>query len=420
MGRFGAAGLPGPGRNLLSMGEGPTGPQRLAVDGGPPVRAEPFPARGAVTVAQRDAAARLFEDALARGAPIGYGGPEEDSYCQEFASYLGGGYADAVCSGTAAVFVALCALQLTPGSEVVVGAIGDPGMMMPVVLAGCVPVVADVAAGSYNAGPESVAACLTDRTSAILLGHIAGEPADAAGVADLARQAGVALVEDCAQAVGARLAGRPVGTFGDVAAFSTMNTKHLSTGGQGGLVFTRGEATYRRVRQHADRGKPFGEAGAAGNLVAALNLNTDELHAAIGRAQLADLPERVAARRQAVQRITQQVAAATGGAVRPARQLPGAEPSYWFLRLWLDPARASCSLAQFRTAVRAEGVPVLDDPPMPHTMPWFSERFGRPECPEARRAISQHFAVPVTERWTGRDTDDVLAALAKVAAGCCR
>ena len=402
------------------MGSGPTGSQRLAVHGGSPVRTEPFPARGAVTVAQRDAVARLFDDALAHGAPIGYGGPEEDRYCQEFASYLGGGYADAVCSGTAAIFVALRALRLPPGSEVVVGAIGDPGMMMPIVLAGCVPVVADVAAGSYNAGPESIAACLTDRTGAILLGHIAGEPADAAGVADLARQAGVALVEDCAQAVGARLAGRPVGTFGDVAAFSTMNTKHLSTGGQGGLVFTRSEATYRRVRQHADRGKPFGEPGAAGNVVAALNLNTDELHAAIGRVQLADLPERIAARRQAVQRITEQVAAVTGGVVRPASCLPAAEPSYWFLRLKLDVAATSGTLADFRAAVRAEGIPVLDDPPMPHTMPWFPERSGRPECPEARRAISQHFALPVTERWTGRDTDDVLAALAKVAGGYCR
>lgn len=370
---------------------------------------------------------RVLDEALRNGTPIGYNGPEEEAYCQQFAEHLGGGYADAVSSGTAAVFIAVRALNLDPGAEVVVGAIGDPGMTMAVALAGCVPVVADVAPGSYNADRESVSACLTSRTGAIVLAHIAGEPADARGVAALARRASVALIEDCAQAAGAKLDARPVGTFGDVAAFSTMHTKHISTGGQGGLVFTRDEATYWRLRQHADRGKPFGGQGAGapgdpaiGNVVAALNLNSDELHAAIGRAQLADLPERIAARREAAHQITGQVAAATDGLVSTPRYLPGAEPSYWFVRLHLDLARSRGGLEDFRGALRAEGIPALDDPPMPHAMPWFTERFGHQRCPRASEAIARHFALPVTERWDERDTGDVLTALAKVSRAYCR
>ena len=395
-------------------------PATLALHGGAPVRSRPFPARGAVTVAQRAAAVRVLDEALAAGVPIGYAGPEEERFCQQFAELLGGGYADAVSSGTAAIFVALRALGLRPGEEVIVGAIGDPGMMMPIVLAGGIPVIADVEPGSYNAGPASIAARVTDRTRAVLLPHIAGEPADAAGVAALARRAGLALVEDCAQALGARLAGRPVGTFGELATFSTMNTKHLNTGGQGGLVYTRDPTLYRRVRQHADRGKPYGEPAATGNLVAALNLNSDELHAALGRAQLADLPGRIAARRAAVHRITDQVAEVTGGLLDVPDRLPGAEPSYWFLRLRVDPDRSGWPVAELRQALRAEGIPVLDDPPLPHTMPWYTEAFPAPECAEARRSIAGHLAIPVTEDWDERDTADVLSALAKVAAVCCR
>jgi dTDP-4-amino-4,6-dideoxygalactose transaminase len=232
---------------------------------------------------------RVFDEALRNGAPIGYNGPADEAYCQQFAEHLGGGYTNAVSSGTAAVFVAV-------------------------------------------------------------------------------RGASMALIEDCAETAGANLGARLVGTFADVAAFSTMYTKHINTGGQGGPVFTDDEATYWRVRQHADRGKPFGSHGAGtgtttgvstagkcqagahdpaiGNVVAALNLNSDGLHAAIGRAQLANLPARIAARRAAAHRITSQVGAATDGLVSAPQHLhlPGAEPSYWFVRLHpISPGRTAAS-----------------------------------------------------------------------------
>ncbi len=90
-----------------------------------------------------------------------------------------------------------------------------------------------------------------------MVAHIGGEPADIEGIVRVASKRGIPVVEDCAQSHGARLDGRPLGSFGKVAAFSTMFGKHHCTGGQGGLVFTRDAALYAAVRRAADRGKPF-------------------------------------------------------------------------------------------------------------------------------------------------------------------
>ena len=270
---------------------------RLAIDGGTPLVTD-LPERGLIGAEERAAVLGVVDRAIAAGGAIEYGGPEEEAYCAEFAATLGGGYADAVNSGTAALYVALRALGVEPFTEVVVPAITDPGGIMPVPLLGCIPVVADTSPGSFNCGPEEIEAVMGPLTSAIVVAHIAGEPARTADIARLAKRHGVPLIEDCAQAHGARIAGAPVGSFGTVAAFSTMWGKHHSTGGQGGVLFTRDAELYRRIRGAADRGKPFGDTLPAGrNYLASLNFNQDELSAAIGRAQLAKLPAAVQRRR---------------------------------------------------------------------------------------------------------------------------
>ena len=120
----------------------------LAIDGGPKVRTKPFPPRRLFGEEEKQAAMKLFDAAIAAGGVFGYNGPEEQAYEKEFAEYMGGGFADAVNSGTSAIFVSLGALQLDPGSEVIVPPITDPGGVMPVAMLNCIPMVCDAAPGS--------------------------------------------------------------------------------------------------------------------------------------------------------------------------------------------------------------------------------------------------------------------------------
>ena len=167
---------------------------------------------------------------------------------------MGGGYADAVNSGTSAIYVALKSLNLPPFSEVIVAAVTDPGGMMPIPLLNLIPMVADTAPGSYNTGPEQVEALISPLTSAILVAHIAGEPVDIAGIMAVARKHNLPVIEDCAQSHGAKIKGQMVGTFGDIGAFSTMSGKHHCTGSQGGVVFTKNEALYHEIRRQFGSG----------------------------------------------------------------------------------------------------------------------------------------------------------------------
>ena len=409
----------------------PSAHGKLAINGGTPVREGPFPPRRLFTAEEKAAAMEVFDEAIETGAAFGYAGPREQAFEKEFAELLGGGLAKAVNSGTSAVLSAVAALELEPGSEVIVPPITDPGGIMPVAMMNCIPVPADGNGLSFNTGPEQVAAALTDRTRAIIVAHIMGEPADMAPLMALARERNLPVIEDCAQAHGATYRGRLVGNFGDIAVFSTMSGKHLATGAQGGVVFTRDEELFWKARRFMDRGKPYG-LEAAGNVRLGLNLNSNDLATAIGRVQLRRLPWVVRRRQELVAQIGE-VLAELPGVDLP--QLVGqAEASYWFLRLRTRSERLSVDKEIFGEALQAEGVPVAvwyGHIPCEH--PWFRHRrtYGRsgypwpreladdeapadPDLPNARAAIGSDFLISVHENWSDRELADTAAALRKV------
>ena len=410
----------------------------LAINGGSRTRATPWPPRALVGAEERDAVVALFDQCIASGGAMGYNGPAEQAYCEAFAESLGGGFADAVNSGTTAVYCALRALGLEPFTEVIVSPINDPGGVMPIPLLGCVPVVPDAEPGRYNTGPEQIEALLSPLTSAIVVAHIGGEPIDMPAIMALARDRGIPVVEDCAQAHRATLNGQPLGTFGDVAAFSTMGGKHHCTGGQGGVVFTRDEALYRRIRHAADRGKPFGLPQGSTNCMASLNLNLDEIGCTIGLCQLRKLPDIVRRRREAVAALAEAFADLESIIVPP--QIPGAGPSWWFWRLEVAVDRLTCDKATFCAALAAEGIPLNPSyRHLPHTMdwcvnravfgtsglPWTSPLYrGDPDrvfpCPNALAAVGRQFNLSVHEGWTAREIADTLAAVRKAEAAYAR
>lgn len=408
--------------------------EKLAIDGGPKLRQVPYPTRGLFGPEEKQAAVAVFDKCIEDGTPIVYNGPEEKAYCEEFADYLGGGYADGVNSGTTAVWVALRALELEPFSEVIVPPISDPGGIMPVALCNCIPVPADSMPDSYNTGPEQIAEKLTDRTSAIVIAHIAGIPVDMNPIMKLARSRGIPVIEDCAQAHGATYDGKMVGTFGDVAAFSTMSGKHHATGGQGGIVFTKDEELYYSAMRHGDRGKPHGIENPEGNVVAALNCNMDELHAAIGRVQLRKLPQCVEKRRK----IAAAIEAGCRERLKAARLVfdpPNGTNACWFLFLHLELDLLKVGRDQFAKALAEEGIAAGQNYwHVPTQMPWHHNRrvFGKnselpwsqaAQCneypkswplPNIEAADAQHMLLFVHEGMGDTEVQDTLAALEKL------
>ncbi len=374
----------------------------------------------------------LFDEAVQSGGGLGYGGPVEEAYCREFAEFMGGGFVDAVNSGTSALYVALRALDLEPFTEVIVSPITDTGGMMPVPLVNCIPIIADTAPGAFNVGPEQIEECITPLTRAIIVAHLMGEPADMPGIMSVADKHGIPVIEDCAQAHCARIAGKMVGTFGKMGAFSTMGGKHHCTGGQGGVVYTKDEELYWRSRRASDRGKPINLEKGSTNCIAALNLNLNDFAAAIGRVQLAKLPDLVARRRSIVAELSARFAGLDSVIV--PEQVPGAEPSYWFWRLGVSTESLSCDKATYCEALKAEGVLLLPNYDfMPHRFDWFTQRrvFGTsgypwtaPEyrgdrerafpCPNATDAVAGHLLLTVLESWGQSEIDDIASAFAKV------
>ena len=403
----------------------------LAIDGGQPVRTEPMPKRALFGEAEKAAAMALFDAAIESGNAIGYGGPEEAAYEDAFVDFHGGGFADLVNSGTSAVYAALGGLELAPAGEVVIPPITDPGGAMPVALLNLIPVVADAAPGTFNAGAQQIAAVLTPHTRAILVAHIAGEPADMDPILELSRSRGLPVVEDCAQSHGALYHGRPVGTFGAVAAFSTMSGKHHATGPQGGVVFSTDEQIGWRCKRFADRGKPLGLTGGT-NVRAGLNLNGNDLSAAVGRVQLARLPQIIAARRRVAGAIADGLAGAA--AVRLGHEVADTEGVYWFMRIHLDATQLTVDKNAFAAAVAAEGIPTNPSyRHLPAEADWFQQRrvfppsdypWGLPDykgdrqatypCPQAIEAVESHFLLHIHENFGDQEVRDIVAALRKV------
>jgi len=232
------------------------GTAQLAIDGGEPVRKKPMPPRFAIGEAEAAAIAEVLAYYRGQQMDPGYQGVFEKRYTDAFVKFMGGGHADAVATGTVALYIAVAALQLPPGSEVIVSPITDPGSLAAIVLNGLVPRLADSAPGTFNMGANQFLARVTPKVRAVMVVHSMGRAAPIDEIVKEAHTRDIRVIEDCSQSQGARVKGRPVGNFGDIAAFSTMYRKAHMTGGSGGVVFSRDLELFHRALAYADRGKP--------------------------------------------------------------------------------------------------------------------------------------------------------------------
>lgn len=176
---------------------------------------------------------------------------------KEFASWTGAAYAVALANGTLALDVALKALDVGSGDDVIVTSRTFLASASSIVTAGANPVFADVDLNSQNITAESIAAVLTPNTKAVIVVHLAGMPAEMDPIMELAEKHGFYVIEDCAQAHGARYKGRSVGSIGHVGAWSFCQDKIMTTGGEGGMVTTNNEALWRKMWSYKDHGKSY-------------------------------------------------------------------------------------------------------------------------------------------------------------------
>ena len=391
---------------------------RLALHGGEPVRTHPMPARLAMGEVEVSEVMRTIEYYRSRHEDLPYQGVVEQRLCEAFAEYMGGGYADAVATGTAAVYVALAALELPKGSEVIISPVTDSGPLNCIILQGLVAVVADSRPDSYNIGVEQVLARVTSRTSAVLAVHSAGEPLEIDRLVSEAHRRSITVLEDCSQAPGAAWNGRRVGSVGDIAAFSTMYRKTLMSGSSGGLVYTKDQELYHRALAHADRGKPIWRTdlnlkNPGHALFPALNFNSDELSCAIALASLRRLPETVARRVAFVERFVSELQA-TSRACRAYAFHRGFSPFYF--PVFVETDKLTCSKMMFAEALLAEGIP-LD----PHygcvirswtwALPYLSDDF---ETVNALSMRDRSFNLFLNERYGEEEVRDIIAAIRKV------
>ena len=231
-------------------------------------------------------------------------GQECRQFETEFAKWADSKYAIAMGNGTLALDVALQALDIGAGDEVIVTPRTFIASISSVVNAGATPVFADVDEATGNITPESIAAVLTDKTKGIVCVHLAGWPCDMDGIMALAEQHNLYVIEDCAQAHGARYKGRSVGSIGHIGAWSFCQDKVMTTGGEGGMVTTNDEQLWRKMWAYKDHGKSYAAVYETEHPPGyrwlhesfGTNWRMTEMQAVLGRIQLTRMPDWTAKR----------------------------------------------------------------------------------------------------------------------------
>ena len=213
---------------------------------------------------------------------------------KHFAQLLGIEHAHACASGTAALHTAIAAINPDPGDEFVTSPITDMGALSPILFQGAIPVFADVDPKTCNITAGTIEACLSERTRAIIVTHLFGNPCEMGEIMELARAHDIPVVEDCAQAFLSRYDGVYVGTIGTIACFSLQQGKHITTG-EGGLVATRDPALARRMYLFINKAWGYGDAQ-PDHYFLALNYRMSELQGAVAVAQLPKLEHVVESR----------------------------------------------------------------------------------------------------------------------------
>ena len=260
-----------------------------------------FPPRYALGPNEKNSINQVIKHYTKKKVDPGYEGVFEKKLCNKFVKMMGGGYADACSSGTAAAFIAISALNLKRGSEVLISPVTDSGPLNALILLGLKPKLIDSSPNSYNVSLKEFSNRVSKKTKAAIIIHIGGEASQIHKICIEAKKKNIKIIEDCSQAPFAKSIWSKkycnkcnnnfVGSFGDISFFSTMYSKTISSCGSAGLIFTKNKKLYHNALAHADRGKQIwikniNLKDPSKALYPALNFNSNEFSSAITLASL--------------------------------------------------------------------------------------------------------------------------------------
>ncbi|HHW09377.1 MAG TPA: DegT/DnrJ/EryC1/StrS family aminotransferase [Firmicutes bacterium] len=338
---------------------------QLAINGGTPVTKEPFPMWPQFTEQTIQAAT----EPLRTGKVNYWTGTYGVEFEQKFAAWNGVRFGISTSNGTSALHTALAALGIGPGDEVITPSYTFIASSFCVCQAGAIPVFADVRRETHTIDPASIESKITKKTKAIIPVHLYGIPCDMDAIMDIARRHGLAVVEDCAQAHGALYNGRKVGTIGHAGCFSFCQSKHFTTGGEGGCVITDDEALAWECRSFRDHGYDVKERLRLLELEAKLlyihnrvgfNYRMTEMQSLIGLCELERLDSwNLKNRRRNGEMLTKALQGSPFVQYLPPHNVDGKVNAFWLYPIVLNLEALTCDKKTFMTALEAEGVPVV-------------------------------------------------------------
>lgn len=330
-------------------------------------------------------------------------GEEVDRFEQSFARYVEADHCVGCGNGLDALALALQAMDIGPGDEVVVPSYTFIATWLAVSRLGAIPVPAEPAVGSFNIDAASVERVLSPRTRAVIAVHLYGHPAPIEDLLTLTRARGLRLVEDAAQAHGARWNGRRIGSFGDATTWSFYPAKNLGAMGDGGAVTTDDPAVARRLRTLRN----YGSQVKYYNDEKGVNSRLDPLQAAILDAKLPSLDDWNARRCRIAARYDREL---RGLPLMLPQSSPFAEP-VWHLYVVRSPRRDALMAALHEAGVQSQ----IHYPVAPHRQKAYAELTGSVQLPMAERLAAEVLSLPIGPHLTDAQVDHVIHAVRTVA-----
>jgi perosamine synthetase len=399
---------------------------KLAIEGGAKaVKTAPASGKRWGDVERKQLEAMLEQNTL-----FYWQGPQTKLLTERFQEFCPVKYVQTCSSGTAAIHIAVGAAGIGPGDEVITSPITDIGSVIGIIYQQGVPVFADLGAGTCNLDVADVEKRITPKTKAIIAVHLTGNPCDLYALKDLAKRRNLILIEDCAQAWGAKYRGKPIGTIGDIACFSLQNSKHI-TCGDGGVVASNDEKFGKLLPRFGDKGGDRNKWG--GHPVFATNYRMSEPQAAVAAAQLTRLEAIAAKRARLGNLLTEKIAKAPG--IIPHEVHSEDRAVYWFYFFRMRSGAFKCDRSKFVRALVAEGagvsggyikVPLYGEPVF-QNHGFFAGRwpvkemglttmdFTKHKCPTAEAILDDSIRVTITEHMSEDYILGVAEAINKVA-----
>jgi perosamine synthetase len=319
-----------------------------------------------------------------------------DEFESGFSKFVGAGAGIATCNGTVSIHLALAAMGIGPGDEVIVPTFTYVASVNAIRYTGATPVFVDSHPEYWNLDPALLEAQITPRTAAIMVVHLYGHPADMDPIMDLANSRGIAVIEDAAEAHGAEYRGHKVGSIGFAGSFSFFGNKILTTG-EGGMVVTNDEEYAARCRHL--RGQGVSSTRTYWHDVMGFNYRMTNVAAAIGVAQLERVDEIIAAKRRIADRYRAALAVLPGVTFQP--EMPWATNVYWMVSILVDAALRD-GLMSFLRENEVETRPFFHPA---HTMPMYAG--GDREFPVAERLGASGVNLPSFPQLTDAQVDRV-------------